>query len=578
MANFGKLVLTDDGYRVQALAEGGTPIIAKRMAMGSGTYTGNYKSLKALVKEEVSIQINDASLADDKKSFKFNGYFENKDLQIGFEWRELGLFVQDPDNAEKELLFCYSNAGNSFDFIPPATDERYDKYLTIQIGFENAESITINVPDSPLLVSLEDFKAHVEEFNLFKQTTDKAIEDHTSNIANPHKVTKAQVGLGNVDNTSDKDKPISDAMHTALDDKLSKTSGGVVTGETRFDGFAKLNDGLLRSSNNVHFGYDGLQVFNHSVLATEGTVPAVPVANRWYHILRLNHENDQGYYTEIALPVDGIGPDETISMFYRVISMGEEVVPWRRVIDDYNAGTYASAKDAGFLRPTLIEENTDLNNIIAKPNDKCGFYYCPFNSTAQTLSNCPTQNAFSLLVTEHAGTYQELVEHVPTNPKKWFRNYYFDGWGQWYRIYTEADNPMALDIEELEETVQSLDENKMDKVAVLNEDGTEVVKKIDLGFKMIDEEGNVTKGQLIDRDTMGVLYPETTTERIIGFDEKVVDVIVAELDLSTVGMYFLTNEDVDRICAQEYVPPEGGGGTTGNAQPITEDELLDILV
>ena len=58
-------------------------------------------------------------------------------------------------------------------------------------------------------------------------------------------------------------------------------------------------------------------------------------------------------------------------------------------------------------------------------------------------------------------------------------------------------------------------ENKMDKVVVLDETGTEVVKKIDLGFKMFEEEGNVTKGQLIDRDTMGVLYPETTWERII---------------------------------------------------------------
>lgn len=34
--------------------------------------------------------------------------------------------------------------------------------------------------------------------------------------------TKAQVGLGNVDNTSDANKPISTATQTALDDKASK--------------------------------------------------------------------------------------------------------------------------------------------------------------------------------------------------------------------------------------------------------------------------------------------------------------------------------------------------------------------
>ena len=41
----------------------------------------------------------------------------------------------------------------------------------------------------------------------------KAVQDnlnsHTGNKSNPHGVTKAQVGLGNVDNTSDANKPIS---------------------------------------------------------------------------------------------------------------------------------------------------------------------------------------------------------------------------------------------------------------------------------------------------------------------------------------------------------------------------------
>ncbi len=47
------------------------------------------------------------------------------------------------------------------------------------------------------------------------------IEPHTSNTANPHSVTKAQVGLGNADNTSDMDKPVSKAMQEALDKKVN---------------------------------------------------------------------------------------------------------------------------------------------------------------------------------------------------------------------------------------------------------------------------------------------------------------------------------------------------------------------
>lgn len=53
---------------------------------------------------------------------------------------------------------------------------------------------------------------------------------HINNKENPHEVTAAQVGLGNVNNTSDKDKPVSDAVKTELDKKLDK-----VTGETELD-------------------------------------------------------------------------------------------------------------------------------------------------------------------------------------------------------------------------------------------------------------------------------------------------------------------------------------------------------
>ena len=46
-------------------------------------------------------------------------------------------------------------------------------------------------------------------------------ESHIENTFNPHNVTKTQVGLGRVDNTSDLEKPISLATQEALDEKVS---------------------------------------------------------------------------------------------------------------------------------------------------------------------------------------------------------------------------------------------------------------------------------------------------------------------------------------------------------------------
>lgn len=47
------------------------------------------------------------------------------------------------------------------------------------------------------------------------------LTEHEQDTSNPHNVTKAQVGLGNVDNTSDADKPVSTAQAEAISDAVS---------------------------------------------------------------------------------------------------------------------------------------------------------------------------------------------------------------------------------------------------------------------------------------------------------------------------------------------------------------------
>lgn len=67
-------------------------------------------------------------------------------------------------------------------------------------------------------VDLSEYKTDVSE--QFTQVEAK-IDNHIDNTDNPHVVTKAQVGLENVDNTSDKEKPISDATQEALNEKAN---------------------------------------------------------------------------------------------------------------------------------------------------------------------------------------------------------------------------------------------------------------------------------------------------------------------------------------------------------------------
>ena len=64
--------------------------------------------------------------------------------------------------------------------------------------------------------------------NGMMQTIGESLAMHEARNDNPHGVTKEQVGLGNVDNTSDAGKPISTAQQAELDTKLNNAANGGV--------------------------------------------------------------------------------------------------------------------------------------------------------------------------------------------------------------------------------------------------------------------------------------------------------------------------------------------------------------
>lgn len=78
--------------------------------------------------------------------------------------------------------------------------------------------------DKTKLDGLKDQAGIISDINAVQTN----LETHINNKSNPHKVTKAQVGLGNVNNTSDANKPISNATQTALNGKFSATDGNAL--------------------------------------------------------------------------------------------------------------------------------------------------------------------------------------------------------------------------------------------------------------------------------------------------------------------------------------------------------------
>ena len=88
---------------------------------------------------------------------------------------------------------------------------------------------------------------------------------------------------------------------------------------------------FLKSGNNIPvFGASGLEYFNSCPIETSGAnINTVPISSTWFHIIRMNHANTDGYFTEVAFPLN-----QDVGIYYRMISAGNEVLPWRRIYDE----------------------------------------------------------------------------------------------------------------------------------------------------------------------------------------------------------------------------------------------------
>lgn len=84
------------------------------------------------------------------------------------------------------------------------TQEKFQSQINAEIKGQLGNS------QSGLLKKVNDIE---ESLNSHRETT----------TGNPHNVTKSDVGLSNVDNTSDAEKPISTATQSALDIKANKS-------------------------------------------------------------------------------------------------------------------------------------------------------------------------------------------------------------------------------------------------------------------------------------------------------------------------------------------------------------------
>ena len=89
------------------------------------------------------------------------------------------------------------------------------------------------------------------------------------------------------------------------------------------------------------------------------------------------------------------------------------------------------------LSTTSIEASTDLNSL----KDSNKYYSCETDEIARTLTNSPTETAFSMRVEDIDSENNNYLQLITTDTELWFRAAHGDSFSEWHKIYpSEALN------------------------------------------------------------------------------------------------------------------------------------------
>ena len=159
----------------------------------------------------------------------------------------------------------------------------------------------------------------------------------------------------------------------------------------------------LASNSRMDYGWNGLNYFN--IYGTAGT--AVKANNTpttaWWHILRFNHANSSGYYTDLAVPFNAN------SLYYKRVAAGALANgKWVRILDELNYTSYVNP--ANFVTSL----GTNGNYVTWTKNGTTNNLTVPFATMAAKVANTLTFSAGEFFSKTYNGS-SAITVNVPTH-------------------------------------------------------------------------------------------------------------------------------------------------------------------
>lgn len=187
MAQFPGLSLTVQGNKMILKSSTGKTedrLIITKAVIGDGQLTASIDGLTEIVSKKLEIGLSQVKeVANGQMQLQFN--FDNRQVETGFFWREVGLYAKNGDSGEEKLI-GYSNAKGLTSYIPDKTNIIPMQRLVIALGVGDnpnvkgevdfSSSITLEQLETAIDTHNKAAEAHKEQFKIINEKIN-AIED-----------------------------------------------------------------------------------------------------------------------------------------------------------------------------------------------------------------------------------------------------------------------------------------------------------------------------------------------------------------------------------------------------------------
>lgn len=142
---FVSFVITNAGQDIISRVIAGLKITFSKIRIGDGyDYdTDSFVTKTELINQVMSLDITTLKISD-KNNVEVSAAFSKNDIEASFWYREVGLYIVDPDDETKEILFAYGNRNDAAEYITPHVDNfALSKTLKFQIRVGESANVRI---------------------------------------------------------------------------------------------------------------------------------------------------------------------------------------------------------------------------------------------------------------------------------------------------------------------------------------------------------------------------------------------------------------------------------------------------